>query len=51
MNSTDKCEMCYARSGKWHTVEHNFETKLCKPCVKDLRAHGERVQPCTIDSY
>jgi len=41
----DRCEMCFTRKGRWYVVDDNAEVTLCAPCVKDLRAHGEKVEP------
>jgi len=40
----NKCESCGQRNGKWYVVDDNAEAILCGPCVKDLRAEGEKVE-------
>lgn len=41
----DTCECCGKRQGKWYVWDGNAEMTLCRPCVREMRAAGEDVEP------
>lgn len=46
--TTDTCEMCMTRPGRPSCVDDNYETYLCGPCRKALKASGEKVEVMDI---